>query len=203
MTIVGSAGSLGPMKEILGALPRDLSAAVVLLMHRSADRKSYLTSILAKRSRLPVVDAEDGQELRAGCVFVAPQGDTHVSIDGHVIRLRPGPTIHGFRPAGDSLFESAAASYGGNSVGVVLSGVGRNGEAGLAAIKRAGGLALVQDPGEAEQPSMPRHALQVVHPDLCGSAQEIAAGIAGLCPAVPAVAPARAAAAARERGGRS
>lgn len=181
VVMVGSAGCLRPLTTILGALPPDLNAAVVVVMHRSANRRSYLREILARATRLPVVNSLDGARLTAGRVYVAPQGEAHVSIDADTIRMVPGAKVHWHRPAGDPLFESAARSFGRHCLGVVLSGMGRNGEAGLTAIKRAGGRTFVQDPHEAEYPSMPLHALGAVEPDFCGSAAGIGQRLIDSC----------------------
>ncbi len=179
--IVGSAGSLQPLRRIVGALTPDLDAAFVIVTHRSVATHSYLTQILSRASTAPVVNAIDGTILRPGWVYVTPPGDRHISIDGRIIRFVAGPKVHLHRPAGDPLFESAARSFGKRAIGIVLSGMGRNGEAGLAAITRAGGKAFVQLPAEAEWPSMPEHALEVVEPDLCASGAEIASRVVALC----------------------
>jgi two-component system chemotaxis response regulator CheB len=102
-------------------------------------------------------------------------------LDHGVIRLDHGAKVHYTRPAADPLFVSAAEAYGERVVGIVLSGYGGDGADGLATVKARGGLALVQKPEEAEQPSMPWAAILADHPDASMPVKEIAARVAGLC----------------------
>ncbi|HVZ73483.1 MAG TPA: chemotaxis protein CheB [Polyangia bacterium] len=181
VVIVGSSGSLTPLREIVEALRPPLDAAVIVLTHRPPDQRSYLVEILGKRVLVPVVDAVDGERLAAGCVYVAPAGDRQLRVRSDVFELARGPRIRFHRPSATALFESVAASFGARAVAVVLSGMGSNGAEGVVAIKRAGGMVLVQLAAEAECPSMPNHALQSVDVDVCAPASELALRIAALC----------------------
>src|SRR5204863_7623481 len=117
-------------------------------------------------------------------VYVAPPDQHLLVLDGH-LRLDRGPRVNGHRPAIDTLFQSAARMYGSGVAGVVLSGVLDDGAAGLMAIKRAGGITLVQDPSEALYEMMPQSAIDLVHPDRVASAADLGAAIAGLAEAPP------------------
>lgn len=189
VVVLGSAGSLVPLKRILGALPSTLDAAVIVLMHRSAHRSSTLTRLLSRCCQLPVVDATQGQPLVKGVVYVMPPGDVDVSIAsnaaGDTLHFDPSPQMTWHR-GGDRLLRAAAAAFGSRVIGIVLSGMGRNGETGLAAVARTGGATLVQDPAEAEYHSMPAHALEVVTPDFCGPAVELGKRVVLLCRPLPA-----------------
>ncbi len=154
-----SAGGLVPLSRLLSDLGPGPPASVVVVLHRSAFAKSRLIEILGRRARMPVVEPEHGQAIRHGVVYVAPR-DRHLLVHHGVACVTQGPREHGFRPAIDPLFRSAAASYGSRVVGVLLSGLGDDGSLGLGAIKRGGGLSLVQDPGEAEFPAMPFNAMR-------------------------------------------
>ena len=106
-----------------------------------------------------------GEPLTFGSVYLAPR-DQHLSIVDSTFRLERGPKEHFTRPAIDALFRSAAASQGPRVVGVLLTGGGRDGASGLTAIKQAGGLIIVQHPGDAQSPAMPRYAIERCDPDL-------------------------------------
>jgi two-component system chemotaxis response regulator CheB len=161
--VVGaSAGGLDALQVLVRDLPQSLPAAVFVVMHVGI--RSHLTEILNKAGTLPVVSADTGMTIRQGQVYVAPPGRHLLIHDGHTL-LRRGPRENMSRPAIDPLFRTAAASRGGRVIGVVLSGGLNDGTAGLRAIKRCGGLAVVQDPADAAVPSMPNSAIRYVDVD--------------------------------------
>jgi two-component system chemotaxis response regulator CheB len=157
VVIGASAGGLQALSVLLGGLPRSLAAAVVAVIHTRAG--GFLPDILRRRTDLAVETATDGAELAAGTVYVAPS-DRHVLIGESGLRVVRGPRENGFRPAIDPLFRSAARIRGADVIGVVLSGALDDGSYGLSAIVRAGGTAIVQDPDDAEIPSMPLAAIR-------------------------------------------
>src|SRR4051812_17569508 len=177
IVIGGSAGALEALRHLLPLLPTDLPAAVFVVLHIGQD--SVLPSVLAHGSALPVVAAESGARFRPGTVHVGVPG-VHLLLHGDHILLRRGPRENYTRPAIDALFRSAAASLGTRVTGVVLSGSLSDGSAGLRAIKRCGGLAVVQEPGEALVPDMPRNALRVVEADHVATVAEMPALLARL-----------------------
>ena len=129
---------------------------------------------------------EDGDSIARGHIYVG-RPDRHLLVmPGHV-RLTTGPREHGNRPALDPLFRSAARSYGPRVIGVVLSGTLDDGTSGLRAIKSAGGMAVVQDPGHAEYPGMPRNAIEHVDIDYVMPPEEIGSLLSRLVrqPAAP------------------
>jgi two-component system chemotaxis response regulator CheB len=117
--------------------------------------------------------AVNGEEIKPGQIYVAPP-DHHLLVEARHIRLTRGPKENRFRPAIDPLFRSAAQVFGARVIGVVLSGALDDGTAGLWAVKDCGGIAVVQDPSEAQQPSMPESALNNVAVDYCKPISEIA-----------------------------
>lgn len=166
IVIGASAGGLEALEALVRDLPPDLPAAVCIVLH-IGDRPTAAPSILDRAGPLPASHARDREPLRAGHVHVAPPG-CHLVVEApRCLRLLRGPREHSTRPAVDPLFRSAARACGPAVIGVVLSGALNDGTAGLAEIKRRGGVAVVQDPTDARYPGMPRSALDHVAVDHC------------------------------------
>jgi two-component system chemotaxis response regulator CheB len=127
---------------------------------------SRLPEILNFQGSLRATHPRDGEAIQSGHVYVAPP-DRHLLLDTGCVRVVRGPKENGFRPAVDPLFRSAALAYGPRVIGVVLTGALDDGAAGLWAVKRWGGMAVVQDPREAKFASMPANALEYVQVDYC------------------------------------
>jgi two-component system chemotaxis response regulator CheB len=178
VVIGASAGGLQALYLLLGGLPRSLAAAVVVVVHTRSG--TLLPDILRRRTELAVEGAADGVALATGTVYVAPS-DRHVQIDGSGLRVGRGPRENGFRPAIDPLFRSAARVRGADVIGVILSGALDDGSHGLSAIVRAGGMAIVQDPDEAEVPAMPLAALRLTKVDAVLPAAQIGPAIVRAC----------------------
>jgi two-component system chemotaxis response regulator CheB len=177
--IGASAGGVQALAQVIGGLPRDLPAAVFVVLHTSPDSHSVLPSILNRVGTLDACHAEDGEPIEPGRVYVAPP-DFHLMIEDSRVRLSRGPTENGHRPAVDVLFRTAASACGRRVVGVVLTGNLDDGTAGLAAIKQSGGIAIVQDPKEADYPGMPMSAIENVQVDHVLPLNEIAPLLARL-----------------------
>jgi two-component system chemotaxis response regulator CheB len=156
---------LRALRTLVSQLPADFPAAVLVVLHIGT-QPSILPSLLGAWGNLPAEHAEDGGPLLAGRLHVAPP-DHHLILVGDSIRLLRGPKEHHTRPAIDPLFRSAAVCCGPRVVGIVLSGHLDDGTAGLQAIKACGGVAVVQDPRDAQVPSMPMSALRHVDVDHC------------------------------------
>jgi len=163
IVIGASAGGVETTSTLLSELPRDLKAAICIVMHLGRGR-SMLPEILSRAGRLPAIHPKDGDALEYGRVYVA-RPDHHLIVEPGRVRVVHGPTENGCRPAVDPLFRSAARVYGSRVIGIVLTGALDDGTAGLAAVKEAGGIAIVQDPDEAFAPSMPRSARSLVAVD--------------------------------------
>jgi two-component system chemotaxis response regulator CheB len=179
IVIGASAGGLTPLLAIIAALPADLPAAVLVVVHVSSAGTSRLPDILARASALEVEPARDGLQLRPGLIIVAPPDRHLVVADGQVV-LERGARENGHRPAVDPLFRSAAAAYGDRCCGVVLSGARDDGAAGMAELKRRGGVALVQEPAEALYPDMPASAMAATDVDGALPAAELGAELVRL-----------------------
>jgi two-component system, chemotaxis family, protein-glutamate methylesterase/glutaminase len=166
IVIGGSAGATAPLKNLLGRLSPDLPAAVLIALHIPSHGIGTLSSVASAAGPLPVIEAETGVRIEDGRVYLAAP-DRHLLVQDGRILLGRGPRENMVRPAIDALFRSAALHYGPRVIGVLLSGFLSDGAAGLNAIKRCGGMTLVQDPDEAIADEMPRRALEATTVDLC------------------------------------
>jgi two-component system chemotaxis response regulator CheB len=153
-----SAGSIEALSLLLAALPAELPAAVIAVLHLPRDRPSLLVDIFAPMCALPVQEAQDKEHIKAGHVYFAPS-DYHLLVDtGPSLALSIDEPVNFSRPSIDVLFESAADIYRERLLGIVLTGASQDGAAGLAAIHRLGGRTVVQDPASALVPLMPESA---------------------------------------------
>jgi len=159
VAVVASAGGVAALGEVLAALPRDLGAALIIVLHLLPGHQSHLAAILARRTNLHVKEAEDGDLLEPGSVYVAPP-DSHlfVEADGR-LALRAGAPVRHLQPSGDVMLESLA-SYDGACMAVVLTGLGSDGTVGARAVKNAGGTVLAQDEETSEYFGMPHAAIE-------------------------------------------
>lgn len=173
LVVVGaSAGGVGALRTIVAQLPPDFAAAVLVVLH-IGEHRSRLASVLRRAGSLPVDVAADGVLPRPGHIHVAPS-DHHLLLHEGRLRLTRGPKEHHTRPAIDPLFRSAALWAGPRTIGVLLSGCNEDGTPGLQAIKSCGGIAIVQDPDDAEEAAMPSSALRRLSVDHCVPAARIA-----------------------------
>jgi two-component system chemotaxis response regulator CheB len=189
VVVVGaSAGGMTALEKLVAGLPAGLNASLFVVWHLPPGVKSVLPEVLQRAGHLPALNPADGDPIRPGHVYVAPN-DRHMLLEQGYIRVTRGPKENRFRPAIDPLFRSAAYIYGPRAVGVVLSGALDDGTAGLWAIKLRGGTAIVQEPGDAMHRSMPLSALDNVAVDHRLPVDEIGPLIARLAREEAAVAP--------------
>jgi two-component system, chemotaxis family, protein-glutamate methylesterase/glutaminase len=163
-SVVGIAASTGgprALTEIVPRLPVGLPSAFLIVQHMPAGFTKPFSERLAAISEVPVTEARDGQVIQAGCVYIAPAG-MHMALrrqeEDIVVSLENGEPLWGVKPAADVLFKSIAEHFGPASGGVVLTGMGRDGAAGLRTIREVGGWTAVQDSASSVVYGMPKNA---------------------------------------------
>lgn len=160
VVIGASAGAVPALLGILPALPADYPLPVIVVVHVPPDRDNALVDLFGSKSQIVVKEAEDKEAAAPGAVYFAPSNyHLQVERDG-TLSLAADAPVHHSRPAIDVLFETAADAFGRHLAGIVLTGANADGAAGLAAVAKAGGITLVEDPEHAYCPTMPAAALQ-------------------------------------------
>lgn len=180
VVIGASAGGVEALGTLLPAFDARCRATVIVVLHLPRRRPSLLKDLFRARCALPIVEAEDKLPVAPGAVYVAPP-DYHLMIDAledgsAAFSLSVDDPVNFSRPSIDVLFESAAERWGVGLMGVIVTGANADGVSGLAAVVRAGGVALVQDPAEAVADALPSGAVRA------GVAQQVMslADIAGV-----------------------
>lgn len=173
IVIGASAGGFEALKRLVAGFPKDFAASIFIVWHMSPDVTGILPQVLAKAGPLPAANAVDGEPIAPGRIRVAPP-DHHLVLEHERVRVAKGPKENRFRPAVDPLFRSAAYVYGRRVIGVVLTGALDDGTSGLWLIKHSGGTAVVQNPDDAEESSMPLNAMRAVKVDHVAPISEMA-----------------------------
>lgn len=158
LVVGGSAGALEPLTEVLGGLTPNFPGSVLVTIHIGERSPSRLPQLLSRAGPLTAAYPRRGERLQRGRIYVAPPG-LHLLVTGGVAELSDGPRVNRHRPAIDVMFTSAARWAGDRVVAMVLSGALDDGAVGAALIAQAGGTVIVQDPQQAQFPSMPRAAM--------------------------------------------
>jgi two-component system chemotaxis response regulator CheB len=183
VAMAASTGGPRALAEVFAGIPSDIDAAIVVVQHMPKGFTSGLARRLTQATRFEVREAKDGDRLVGGRAYLAPGGQhmrVIASADGARIALDDGPPLWGVKPAADPLFISVAGAFGDNAVGVVLTGMGRDGALGLSAIREAGGAAIVQDEESSAVYGMPREALALAGADRVVPPQAVGHAIAEL-----------------------
>lgn len=180
VALAASAGGLSALSQVLSELPADFPAPIVIVQHLDPRHRSLIAEILGKRTKLEVKQAEEGNKLQPGWIYIAPP-DHHLLVnrDGS-LSLSQSELVHFVRPSADLLFDSMAASYGEEAIGVVLTGSGSDGEMGVKAIKERGGTVIAQSEETAEYFGMPGAAIATKSVDFVLALDEIAPALVTL-----------------------
>jgi two-component system chemotaxis response regulator CheB len=174
-------GGLQAVGQLLEGIPNELEPAIVIAQHRSVtSTRGMLEALLQRHTGRPVSEPGDKDPLEPRQVYVAPP-DYHLLVDGGRFALSVDARVRYSRPSIDVLFESVAEAYRERAIGIVLTGANDDGAAGLAAIKRNGGVALVQDPLTAARRAMPEAALAAAQADAVLPLDEMGPFLYGLC----------------------
>lgn len=180
VAVAASAGGLRALTKVMSALTPDFPAAVVVVQHLDPRHRSLMAELLSRQSRLPIKQAEEGDQLRPGSVYVgSPDRHLLVNADG-TLSLSRTELVHFLRPSADLLFESVAASFKDRAIAVVLTGTGADGATGIQAIKKMGGTVVAQDEATSEFFGMPNAAIQTGQVDFVLPLSEIAAALTTL-----------------------
>jgi two-component system, chemotaxis family, protein-glutamate methylesterase/glutaminase len=166
VVIGASAGGVNALMQVLPALPRGYRLPIVVVLHVRSGRQNQLVEVFQQRVQLPVREAGDKEDVIPGTLYFAPAGYHLLLEHERSFSLSCDAPLHFARPAIDITMESAADVYGASLAGILLTGANDDGAQGMAAIGRAGGLTVVQDPDEANVGVMPLEAIRVRPPDL-------------------------------------
>ena len=181
VAIGASWGGLNAVRTVLGGLPAELDAAVVIAQHRAPEsHPTAFRDLLGAVTRLKVREAGDKDDLQPGTAYIAAP-DYHLLVEHGRLALSTDEPVQYARPSIDVLLQTAAEAYRERCVGVVLTGANADGASGLARIAELGGAAIVQDPASAERDEMPRAALASVPSATVAQVGEIAPLLVELC----------------------
>ena len=159
VVIGASTGGTKALYEVITKLPSNLNVPVLVVQHMPEGFTKAFADRLNRFSNLSVVEASEGMDVEKGVVYIAP-GGKHMTVIDKKIRLNLEPSIWGVRPAVDKLFVSAVKEYRNNLLGVILTGMGRDGADGIVAIKQAGGYTISEDESTCVIYGMPRAAFE-------------------------------------------
>jgi two-component system chemotaxis response regulator CheB len=175
-----SAGGLNALSRVLHVLPRNFPCSIVVVQHLAPRHKSWIADLLGRSCQLKVKQAEHGEILLPGTVYTAPP-DEHLLVGPGKIQLAHTQLVRFSRPSVDLLLESVAGMYGSRSIGVVLSGSGKDGAEGVRTIKESGGITIAQAPETAEFAPMPQAAIETGCVDFVLRLEEIGTKLTELC----------------------
>ncbi len=180
VALAASAGGLQALSEVLSGLPADFPATLVVVQHLDPRHRSLMADILNRRTSLAVKEAEEGEKLVSGTVYIAPP-DRHLLVnpDGS-LSLSQSELVHFVRPSADLLFESVAASFRERVIAVVLTGTGSDASMGVKAVKKMGGTVIAQDEATSEFFGMPGATIRTGTVDFVLPLSEVAQALVTL-----------------------
>lgn len=174
IVIGGSAGSFQVVTRILSSLSTNMSLPVFLSLHRLKHVRSGFLEALMMKSKIPVIEPNDKEQIKPGRAYLAP-ANYHMFIElGNRIALSTEEPVHHSRPSIDLSFFTAANVYREKLIGIILSGANHDGALGIKKVKELGGLTIVQDPKDCQVSTMTESALNFIKPDYVFSSDRIA-----------------------------
>jgi len=160
IVIGASAGGLFALSFVLEELPADFPVPVMIVQHRSKDQRDLLEEVLQSKCRIRIKQADEKEKIESGLVYIAPP-DYHLLVEAdRTFSLSADEPVRFSRPSIDVLFETAATVFKDSLIGIIFTGASNDGAAGMAAIKKYGGLTIAQDPAEAQFPYMPAASIE-------------------------------------------
>ena len=180
VAIAASAGGLNALSEVLSALPANFPATIVIVQHLDPRHRSLMADILSRRTPLKVKQAQEGDCLELGMVYIAPPNRHLLVNPDQTLSLTQSELVHFVRPSADLLFDSVAASHKEKAIAVVLTGTGNDGAMGVQAIDKMGGTVIAQDKETAEFFGMPGAAINTGAVDFILPLVEIAPALISL-----------------------
>lgn len=180
IVLTASAGGLKALSKILSNLPKDFSTPIVIVQHLSPSYPSLMAEILSRRTLLQVKQAEAGDMLKPGTVYIAPPNHHLVINQDRTLSLSDAEKVHRVRPSGDVLFQSAATSFLKKVIAVVLTGMNGDGATGVEAVKLMGGTVIAQSEATCEYYSMPKAAIATGAVDFILALEAIAPALLNL-----------------------
>jgi two-component system chemotaxis response regulator CheB len=180
VAVASSAGGLNALSHVLAPLQADFPAAIAVVQHLDPRHRSLIADILSRRTKLRVKQAEDGEHVEGGTVYIAPPNRHLLVNPDRTLSLSQSELVHFVRPSADLLFESVAASYKDRVIAVVLTGTGSDGAMGLEAIKKMGGTVIAQDQASSEFFGMPNAAINTGRVDFILPLEEIPPALVSL-----------------------
>lgn len=182
VTIGVSTGGVNALQKLLGQLPADFPLPILIVQHIGPEAGIGLVKLLDECCALRVKEADEQDEILPGTVYLAPS-NYHLLVErAGFLSLSADPPVSFSRPSVDVLFESAAEAFGPGLIGVVLTGANFDGSQGLRTIKQKGGVAIVQDPDDAEARQMPQSAMAAAEVDYVVTLAGMAALLRKLAP---------------------
>lgn len=173
IVIGASAGGMYALKNLLKPLPEEFSIPIIIVQHVSPSSENYMVEFLNKNSKLNVKEADEKELIKPQTVFIAPPNYHLLIEEDRSLSLSADEKVNYSRPSIDILFYTASDAYGKSLIGIVLTGANDDGARGLFSIRKNGGLAIVQNPSEADTPAMPTAAILEARPDHVLTLKEI------------------------------
>lgn len=172
--VIGTSyGGVEALKAIIPHLPKNFALAVLIVLHIGDHKNDSFVNYLNKKSKIPVKEAEEKEEIKAGTVYFAPPNYHLLVENDSTIALSADPKIHHSRPSIDVLFESAAWHYKNQLIGILLTGLNHDGAQGIKEIQKYGGITIVENPETAIATIMPASAIEIMKPDYILNSNQI------------------------------